>query len=426
MQRSLAILILAVPTAPAEASAQSAIPVACSASSESSGHLRILERWIDDVWGRGRIDLVAELVRPVYVRHELDSTRTVTATAYAAEISAVRRALPGVRFDIHDCAAIGDRLWVRWTMLGVSAATGAEVRRMGMQAYRFEDGQLAETWILMPPTDAVWPESAPLHARTGRPPATSGNPSSVELADAHTFVIRDPETQVPYRIYVAFPRGYADGSKRYRALYVLDAEATFALATQAYRLLRVDPAMPDLLLVGIGYDLEGAARRSRRNRDLTPTRISSDTATGQSPAFLRSLANVVIPAVDSLYRTDPSDRSIFGHSLGALFALYALFERPDLFRRYIVSSPSLWWDQAIVLRLEQRFAQRERNLPKSVFMSVGSEEPTDMHEWFRPFADSLASRRYPDLRFTAVVLPNETHLSVPATALTRGLRTVYR
>lgn len=268
--------------------------------------------------------------------------------------------------------------------------------------------------------------SPPTHAQAGRAPATMEYPSSVMLADAHTFVIRDPDTQVPYRIYVAFPQGYADGSKRYRALFVLDAEATFALTTQAYRLLRVDGTMPDLLLIGIGYDLDGAARRSRRNQDLTPTRLASDTATGQSAAFLSSLANVIIPAVDSLYRTDRSDRSIFGHSLGALFALYTLFERPDLFRRYIVSSPSLWWDEAVVLRLEQRFAERERNLPKSVFMSVGSEEAADMRAWFQPFADSLASRQYPDLRLTAVVLPDETHLSAPATAFTRGLRTIYR
>ncbi|HEX6250901.1 MAG TPA: alpha/beta hydrolase-fold protein [Gemmatimonadaceae bacterium] len=432
MQRSLAILILAVAAAPA--AAQSAVPVACSASSQSSSHLRILERWIDDVWGRGRTDLVEELVRPVYVRHELDSTRTVTAAAYAAEISAVRRALPGVRFDIHDCAAIGDRLWVRWTMTGVSAATGATVRRMGMQAYRIEAGKLAETWMLMPPTDATWPENATSGAtlpavptvRTDRPSGPAEQPSNVVLADAHTFVIRDPETQVPYRIYLALPHGYTEGSKRYRTLYVLDADATFALATQAYRLLRVDPAMPDLLLVGIGYDLEGAARRSRRNQDLTPTRLVSDTATGQGAAFLRSLANVIVPAVDSLYRTDRSDRAIFGHSLGALFALYALFERPELFQRYVVSSPSLWWDDAVVLRYERRFAERARNLPGSIFMAVGSEEPADMRAWFQPFADSLASRRYPDLRFTAVVLPNETHLSAPATAFTRGLRTIYR
>lgn len=165
--RSLVILILAVATAFTGAAAQSPDSFACSATSESSEHLGVFRRWIDEVWWRGDIDLVAELVRPVYVRHELDSTRTITATAYAAEVSAVRRALPGVRFNVHDCAAIGDRLWVRWTMVGVSAATGAGVRRMGMQVYRFEGGQLAETWILMPPTDAIWPESE----RVDRTPA---------------------------------------------------------------------------------------------------------------------------------------------------------------------------------------------------------------------------------------------------------------
>lgn len=250
--------------------------------------------------------------------------------------------------------------------------------------------------------------------------------ANVVLSDAHTFVQRDPKTQIPYRLYVALPPGYADGLRRYPVLYMLDADAGFALATQAYRLLRVDSAMPDLLLVGIGYDLSGAARRSQRNRHLTPTRVEADSATGEGAAFLNSLVEVIMPAIDSRYRTDPGDRSIFGHSLGGLFALFALLERPDVFRRYIVSSPSLWWDNGVLLRLESQFARDHRSLPKRVFMSVGAEEAADMHERFRPFADSLMSRQYQGLDLTAVVFPEETHLSVFATAFVRGVRAVYR
>lgn len=250
--------------------------------------------------------------------------------------------------------------------------------------------------------------------------------ADVILSDAHSFLLIDPGTGVGYRIYVAFPPGYSSSSKRYPVLYVLDADGAFAMATQAYRLLRVDSTMPDLLLVGIGYDLAGRPRRVQRNRDLTPTRVASDTATGGSSAFLGFLAENVIPSVDSLYRTNPGDRGLFGHSLGGLFALHALFERPDVFRRYLISSPSLWWDDAVILKVESRFALEERRLPKSVFMSVGSEEPFDMLERFQPFADSIRSRRYAGLGFTAVVLPDETHLSAFATALTRGLRAVYK
>ena len=268
--------------------------------------------------------------------------------------------------------------------------------------------------------------SSPIQAQTADDPPTADALANVVLSDAHTFVLRDPETQIPYRLYVALPPGYANDSSRYPVLYMLDADAGFALATQAYRLLRVDSTMPDLLLVGIGYDLSGAARRSQRNRHLTPTRIESDSATGESAAFLKSLVEMIIPAIDSRYRTDPGDRSIFGHSLGGLFVLYALLERPEVFHRYIASSPSLWWDNGVLLRIESQFARHERSLPKRIFMSVGAEEAADMHERFRPFADSLMSRRYRGLELTAVVLPDETHLSAFATAFGRGVRTIYR
>ena len=253
-----------------------------------------------------------------------------------------------------------------------------------------------------------------------------GSRADVVLSDSHTFVVSNSITGVGYRIYVAFPPGYHSSSKRYPALYMLDGDGGFALGTQAYRLLRVDSTMPDLLLVGIGYDLTGASRRSQRGHDLTPTRVASDTATGGSGAFLHFLVETIIPTVESHYRTDPSDRGLFGHSLGGLFALHTLFARPDVFRRYIVSSPSLWWDDAVILKAESRFAREQRRLPKSIYMSVGSEEPFDMLERFQPFADSIQSRGYSGLTFTAAVLPNETHLSAFATAFTRGLRTVYK
>lgn len=263
-----------------------------------------------------------------------------------------------------------------------------------------------------------------VHAQAAGP--DGGARAAVVLSHSHTFVVSNSTTGVRYRIYVAFPPEYLSSSKRYPVLYVLDADGGFALAAQAYRLLRVDSAMPDLLLVGIGYDLTGSSRRVQRGRDLTPTRVPRDTATGGSGAFLQFLVETIIPAVDSLYRTEPGDRGLFGHSLGGLFALHTIFARPDAFRRYIVSSPSLWWDDGVILKTESRFAREQRQLPKSIFMSVGSEEPLDMLERFQPFTDSIRSREYSGLTFTAAVLTGESHLSALATAFTRGLRTVYK
>lgn len=120
----------------------------------------LFARWIDEVWHQGRLDLVPQVIGPQYIRHEGSGTRTVTPAQYAEEIAATRRRLPDVRFIIHDCDAVGNRLWTRWTMSGTSAQSGQVVKRMGAQVYRIADSRLVETWMLMLPTDASWPDRA--------------------------------------------------------------------------------------------------------------------------------------------------------------------------------------------------------------------------------------------------------------------------
>lgn len=254
---------------------------------------------------------------------------------------------------------------------------------------------------------------------------TTPSLSSVVLANAHTFSLSAPGTGGTYRIFVALPDSYRGTRERYPVLYTIDADAGFSLFTQAYRLLRVDPSTPELLLVGVGYEGTVSERRARRLNDLTPTRTGTNPGTGGSEEFLTFLAGTLIPFMDSSYRTIPDDRGLQGHSLGGLFVLYTLLHRPELFGRYIASSPSLWWDEAVLLQQESLFAQRHRSLPKSVFLSVGSEEPEDMLMYFGPFADSLRSRRYAGLVLDARVLPGENHLSVVARAFVTGVRSVY-
>jgi predicted alpha/beta superfamily hydrolase len=97
-----------------------------------------------------------------------------------------------------------------------------------------------------------------------------------------------------------------------------------------------------------------------------------------------------------------------------------------LFRRYIASSPSLWWDDAILLKQESEFGKRNAKLERAVFLSVGAREADDMRQHFQPFVDSVRLRKYSGLSIESVVLPDEDHLSVFIPAFVRGLRAVYR
>lgn len=114
-------------------------------------NLETMRLWGLEVWGKGRLDLVSGLVGPKYVRHDAAGTRVVTPESYAKEIAAARGR--GARFNIAAASIDGDLLWTRWTSSG-RGPDGKDQIAKGLQVYRFEDGKLAETWILVSP--GVW------------------------------------------------------------------------------------------------------------------------------------------------------------------------------------------------------------------------------------------------------------------------------
>lgn len=77
--------------------------------SEETDLRDLLDRWIR-VWHEGQYDLVAGCVAPQYIRHDELGDRVVTPETYAAEIAATRKAMPGLRFVIHDRTFQGDRM----------------------------------------------------------------------------------------------------------------------------------------------------------------------------------------------------------------------------------------------------------------------------------------------------------------------------
>src|SRR3546814_18783666 len=62
----------------------------------------------------------------------------------------------------------------------------------------------------------------------------------------------------------------------------------------------------------------------------------------------------------------------------ALFAAHALLTRPGAFDAFIVSSPSLYWNQFAILQHLPAFKDRLASLPHPprAFVDVGGKEPT--------------------------------------------------
>ena len=103
-----------------------------------------------------------------------------------------------------------------------------------------------------------------------------------------------------------------------------------------------------------------------------------------------------------------------GSSMGGLLATEVLIDHPQLFDRYVIVSPSLWWGgEALLDRAAEGLRQNGLGAAQ-VFVTLGSE-PDEMHA----VADRLVAvlrEAAPQVRVGYEPMPDETH----ATILHRG------
>lgn len=120
-------------------------------------------------------------------------------------------------------------------------------------------------------------------------------------------------------------------------------------------------------------------------------------------------------------------RYLVGHSYGGLFATWVALTTSDLFSGYVIVSPSLWYDDGLLFRLEEEVANWRSALPVRIYMTVGDREVNRQHNMvadLRRMAGALEGREYPGLRLRWEVAAGETHNSVFPRGLSNGLRWV--
>lgn len=109
------------------------------------------------------------------------------------------------------------------------------------------------------------------------------------------------------------------------------------------------------------------------NRDLSPwpakAVFGDEDFGGQADAFLKTLADKLIPAAEQEMGAVPVWRGIAGYSLAGLFAVCAAY-RSDLFVRIASVSGSVWFDGWMDYARSRPF---KRNITHAYF-SVGAKE----------------------------------------------------
>ncbi len=245
----------------------------------------------------------------------------------------------------------------------------------------------------------------------------------VTIANSEQFSLFSVNTQQEYKIYIHLPTSYSTHDTTYPVMYGLDADIGFGSAAEMSTLLPVRNEMPELILVGIAYGAYPGQEGNNRTRDFTPTNVPEYPYSGGAEKFLRFIRDELIPVIDTKYRTNPTDRTLSGASLGGLFSLYVLFEHPGIFNRYKISSPSLWWDDGTTFDLEKKYAENHTDLPARVFLSVGDVEGT-ADSW-KKMVQVLEERNYSNLKLTSMIFEDAPHLTACFLAGIRGVKALF-
>jgi predicted alpha/beta superfamily hydrolase len=200
-----------------------------------------------------------------------------------------------------------------------------------------------------------------------------------------------------YRVQVSVPDAAApkDG---YPVLYVLDGSAWFGPAVDIAR-MREYEKLPPTIVVGIAPPNKAFFDLSR-SYDFTPAG-SIDAGfegvpLGGADKFLEFLDQVVQPWVHAHYRVDAHRRILFGHSLGGLFVLHALFKSPGSFDMYLAASPDIRFGDEIVLKEAPAFESNPQRMLPRLLVTVGSLEShpspaliDDYRRWYTDHPEAI-------------------------------------
>jgi predicted alpha/beta superfamily hydrolase len=226
---------------------------------------------------------------------------------------------------------------------------------------------------------------------------------------------------------IYLPEGYdANDTTKYPVIYLLDGSADedfiHIVGLVQFNSFEWINQVPKSIVVGIAS--------VDRRRDFTfPSTVEQDKinnpTSGQSHKFMSFLENELQPYIDENYKTNKS-KTLIGQSLGGLLATEILFKKPALFTKYIIVSPSLWWDNGSLLN--QSTSTFENT---DVYIGVGKEglapspTPHVMEVDANLLADKLKKLNYKNVKIHFDYLPSENHATILHQAVSNAFKLLY-
>ena len=110
-------------------------------------------RILDEVWSKGNLDVIDEVVDVNYVYHEPYAGEIRGHEGLRQLVTMYRTGYPDLQFTSEDLIAEGDKIVQRWSCVGTHQgelmglpATGKRTTTKGINIIRYEGGKVVEEW----------------------------------------------------------------------------------------------------------------------------------------------------------------------------------------------------------------------------------------------------------------------------------------
>jgi len=223
------------------------------------------------------------------------------------------------------------------------------------------------------------------------------------------------------KLRIKLPDSYKPGSSdKFEVIYMTDGEWNMDLLDFTSKFLFREKFMPHVILVAAENTYINGS--NMRDRDLLPHPVADNNLAGGADKYIAFLKNELIPYIEKKYPTDAT-RSLYGHSYGGLFSMYAFLSNPQLFDTYYCTDPSFWWDNDYVIKLAQEKLKNGAEYEKTLFIAGITETYKGMG--IQKMDTLLKTIAPKNLYWKMVTFPNETHNSVKYKAVYDGLKFAY-
>ncbi|HMH00093.1 MAG TPA: alpha/beta hydrolase-fold protein [Terriglobales bacterium] len=212
----------------------------------------------------------------------------------------------------------------------------------------------------------------------GEQPAGESNPSVVGDLRLHEFqshifgnrrmlrVWLPPEYDDPVNLLRYYPVFYLNDGQNLFDRGSAYTGVEWQVDETADRLIR-EKAIPPMILVGIDNAQKDRPKEYLSYRSLNPPQLRP-----QGKRYPDFLINEVMPFLYERYRIGrgPENTGLGGSSLGAIISLYTVMDRPGVFGRFLLESPSLFISNRQLLK----HSLAVRQWPERIVLAIGTRE----------------------------------------------------